>query len=291
MELLEDPASAGQWCARQREAGRTLGFVPTMGALHEGHLSLARRSVAENARTCVSVFVNPLQFNEAADFRGYPRDLDGDAALLAAEGCTMVFTGTLEGFFPGETTPEGGLRPGLLLDAGPCARGLEGSFRPGHFEGVATIVSRLFEVVRPDRAYFGAKDFQQCLVVEEVARRLGFPEVVRCPTSREPTGLARSSRNLLLREEDRERAPALHRALWAARAAWSSGVREAAPLRELMLGELARADLEVEYAEVRQPSSWTAAEPEGRLSEAVALVAARLGRVRLIDNLRLDGGS
>jgi pantoate--beta-alanine ligase len=260
-----------------------------MGALHEGHLELVRQAVRENDVACVSVFVKPLQFNDPRDFERYPRDLERDRALLEGAGARMVFTGTLEGFFPGELDPATGtLPPGRLVDPGPCALGLEGDERPGHFAGVATIVERLFDLVRPTRAYFGAKDFQQTLVVRDLARRRGAPAIVVCETRREGSGLARSSRNELLAPEDRGRAAVLHRALCAARDAWSAGTRNAAELAGILAAELAREPgLVLEYAAVRDPEAWTAAAPEGRLERAVALVAARIGGVRLIDNLAL----
>lgn len=261
-----------------------------MGALHDGHLALARRAAAENDRACASVFVNPLQFDDPADFERYPRDLAADAAQLAGAGCRMVFTGTLAGFFPGELDERGALPPERLVDPGPAAAGLEGEFRPGHFAGVATIVDRLFDVVAPDRAYFGAKDFQQCLVVEDLAARRGGPSIVRCPTVREPSGLAMSSRNLLLDERGRVRALFLSRALSAAGDAWRAGERAAGPLEAAMRAVLARSDLAVEYAAVRDPGRWSPRSPEGRLERAVALVAARAGTVRLIDNAELGEG-
>jgi pantoate--beta-alanine ligase len=287
-EVLGDPDSAAAWCNRTRAAGQKLGFVPTMGALHEGHLALVRTALAENDRACVSVFVNPLQFNEKKDFERYPRDLKGDAAALGRAGCSMVFTGTLEQFFPGD-------RAQSLRDPGPRALGLEGALRPGHFAGVATIVERLFEVVRPDVAYFGQKDFQQTLVVEDLARALGYPRIRVCPTVREPSGLALSSRNQLLSPEARARATLLSRSLEAARAAWRSGQRDARELSGAMRAVLDRGpsngiQVEVEYATVRDPAAWSADEPSGRLERAVALVAVRVAEVRLIDNMVLHEG-
>jgi pantoate--beta-alanine ligase len=281
-----DPERARRWCDAERAAGRAIGFVPTMGALHEGHLELVRRARAENNRCAVSIFVNPLQFDDPADLARYPRDFERDAAELEREGCDMVFTGTLEQFFP----EAGGRREAIgWREPGPAAEGLEGELRPGHFRGVATIVARLFEIVRPARAYFGEKDFQQTRVVRDLARELGYPEIVVCPTSREPSGLALSSRNARLDPDERERALAIVRALEAARRAWlERGLREPAALREAMLAVLAPSGLEVEYAEVRDPERWTALEPAGPLVRALALVAARAGGVRLIDNLRLD---
>jgi pantoate--beta-alanine ligase len=279
-----DPEAARAWCARARAKGRTLGFVPTMGALHDGHVSLVRAALAGNDSVCASVFVNPLQFDEKRDFERYPRDLDGDAERLGEAGCSMVFTGTLAQFFPRVLSPAGAFPKEALLDPGPRALGLEGDLRPGHFAGVATIVARLFEVVHPDRAYFGQKDFQQTLVVRDLARKLGFPEIVVCPTVREPSGLAMSSRNQLLSPEDRGVATALSRSLETARSAWRGGARDAPALAAAMRETLARSAISVEYATVRDPGNWTREEPAGSLERAVALVAARVSSVRLIDN-------
>lgn len=283
---FEAPDAAIEWLASRRSGGRSVGFVPTMGALHAGHLELVRRARAENDLVCVSVFVNPLQFDDRRDFERYPRDFAADAELLATERCDLVFSGTLAQFFPGS---DGRADRVPITAAGRASLGLEGAHRPGHFDGVATIVERLFELVRPTRAYFGAKDFQQTLVVGELAQRMGYPRIVVCPTSREPSGLARSSRNALLAPRDLERAPAIHAALVAAREAWRQrGVRRAAELSSVMRTALAPSGLEVEYAEVRDPLDWTEHAPDVALERAIALIAARAGAVRLIDNLRLD---
>lgn len=278
--FLDDPAMVERWC----KGAPPLGFVPTMGALHAGHLALVRRALAENAATCVSIFVNPLQFDDPRDLDRYPRDLAGDLAQLEAAGATMVFTGTLEQFFPGRLDARGALAPEHWSEPGPAAQGLEGERRPGHFEGVATIVRRLFEIVGPRRAYFGQKDFQQTLVVKDLARRRRGPEIVVCPTVREASGLALSSRNQLLSAADRERASGLWRALRRTEEAWRSGLRRAAELRAVLTRALEESGLAVEYAEVRDPERWSAREPAGELERAVALVAARLSGVRLIDN-------
>ncbi|MEZ6013938.1 MAG: pantoate--beta-alanine ligase [Planctomycetota bacterium] len=295
---LEEPAAARAWCAEARARGATIGFVPTMGALHAGHLDLVRRAARENDLAVVSVFVNPLQFNDPRDLARYPRDFAGDAALLSTVDCAMVFTGTLAGFFP-ELPPQssaganvsagaGMVAPGTLVDPGGAAQGLEGAHRPGHFEGVATIVARLFDVVQPTRAYFGQKDFQQTLVVRDLAARTAGPEVVVCPTVREPSGLARSSRNALLSPDARHEALAISRALGAARAAWQAGVRDPEALAAALRGALGSPAIDVEYAEVRDPEAWTAEMPAGPLQRAVALVAAQVGGVRLIDNTVLS---
>ena len=278
---LQSVADARSWCETSRQAGGTLGFVPTMGALHRGHLELVRRAARENERVCVSVFVNPLQFNDPSDLDRYPRDFAGDAKMLGGAGCSMVFTGTLDEFFP-DGTDHGRVEPG------PAAEGLEGTFRPGHFEGVATIVNRLFEVVEPTRAYFGAKDFQQCLVVEALsAAREGRPEIVRCPIVRSPKGLALSSRNELLSPEARNTALALSRGLDVTRTAWRKGLRDAEALAEMLASQLDVPGVTLEYAEVRDPDAWSAEAPTGLLERAVALVAAEVGGVRLIDNMVL----
>ena len=284
IERLHDPEAARRWARATRAAGRSIGFVPTMGALHAGHLTLVERAARENDAACVSVFVNPLQFDDPDDLARYPRDFEGDARLLERSGCALVFTGTLAQFFPEADGPQGI----ALRDPGPAAEGLEGAQRPGHFAGVATIVARLFELVRPTRAYFGAKDFQQTLVVRDLARTLGGPEIVVCPTSRDADGLARSSRNARLPPAARERALVLAGALRAARAAWRAGERDAARLREVLSSALARPGIELEYAVVVDPEAW-GAQVAGPLVRARALVAARVGGVRLIDNLPLDG--
>jgi pantoate--beta-alanine ligase len=281
---LPDPESARRWCAEQRAAGRTLGFVPTMGALHPGHEALVQRAKTENDRCCASIFVNPLQFNDPKDLESYPRDFDKDARQLEQAGCDMVFTGTLAQFFPE-------LEQGQQIrtrDPGPGAAGVEGTGRPGHFGGVATIVQRLFEVVRPTRAYFGEKDFQQTLVVKDLAVAMGYPEIVVCPTVREASGLAWSSRNFLLSDSERARAACLSRGLFAARAAWHAGERDPGRLRKMLLQEPQANRVELEYAEVRDPEAWSPDPPSGPMSRAQALVAARVGKVRLIDTLRLD---
>lgn len=284
---LPDLDSARGWCAEQRAAGRSIGFVPTMGGLHEGHLSLVRRAVAENEITCVSIFVNPLQFNDPGDLASYPRNLDDDIRQLQDTGCDMVFTGNFEQFFPDVESPEDIVQ----RDPGPGADGVEGTGRPGHFAGVASICERLFKVVGSARAYFGEKDFQQTLVVKDLARALGYPEIVVCPTVREPSGLAYSSRNVLLTDSERERAACISRALFSARHAWHQGECEAGKLREVMLRELDVDGIDVEYAELRDPHDWRPEAPAGSLVRAQALIAARIGKARLIDNLRLDCGA
>jgi pantoate--beta-alanine ligase len=285
---LDSVGAAREWCRAVRAEGRSLGFVATMGALHEGHLALVRRALAENDAVCVSVFVNPLQFDEAGDLANYPRDFAGDAALLAQARVDMVFQGTLEQFFEGQLDGEGSLQSQYILDPGPCAVGLEGAYREGHFAGVATIVARLFEVIEPERAYFGQKDYQQARVVMDLARKLGRPAVVVCPTVREASGLALSSRNERLSRDQRAKAAGLSRALFATAEAWRAGERGVAALGAVLRSGLEPTGLEIEYAALRSLEKWTHEEPTGDLQAGVALVAARVGPVRLIDSFILS---
>ncbi|MDD9821361.1 MAG: pantoate--beta-alanine ligase [Gammaproteobacteria bacterium] len=311
---LPSPQRASKWCAEQRARGATLGYVPTMGALHAGHLSLVERAVRENAAACASIFVNPLQFNDRADLRDYPRDWQRDTALLNRAGCAMVFTGTPAEFFPDadgaggdggdgggggdidgsvDPGPDSGVGPGALdsaatIDPGPGARGLEGEFRPGHLQGVCRIVARLFATVGPCRAYFGEKDFQQTLVVAHLARRFGGIEVRVCPTVRDASGLALSSRNRRLNAAGRDAAAQIYQALLAAKTAWQSGARAPAALESVMRARLQHPQIALDYATVRDPANWSEHPPPAPRPQARALIAATIGKVRLIDNLELD---
>ena len=281
---LDSPAEAAHWCSAQREHGSTIGFVPTMGALHNGHLSLITRACDENAACCASIFINPLQFEDTEDYDAYPRDTESDLALLEAHGCNMVFMGSLDQFFP-ESSDINQIK---TLPAGPYGSGLEEQFRPGHLDGVKTIVERLFLTVGASRVYFGEKDFQQTLVVADLAREMGYPEVVVCPTVREDSGLALSSRNVRLSADEKTRAQQIYPALLAARDAWSSGERDPGRLSAIMIECLNHDGLVVEYAEVRDPGRWIAQPQTTPLEHGQALIAVRIGSVRLIDNLRLD---
>lgn len=281
---LPSPDAAKAWCDTQRRQGRSIGFVPTMGALHEGHLSLVERARVENDACCVSIFVNPLQFDNPTDYSTYPRDLQADLTKLEAQGCEMVFVGSLEQFFPGITDPQ----EIKTLGAGRYGSGLEGTFRPGHLDGVQTIIDRLFRTVGPSHVYFGEKDFQQTLVVSDLAAEIGYPQVVVCPTIRDDSGLALSSRNALLSSPQKKQAHSIYQALLAAHQAWALGERQPEILASTMMEVMKDTDLGVEYAEVRDPSAWTETMPKAPLQQAQALIAAHIGQVRLIDTLRLD---
>jgi pantoate--beta-alanine ligase len=263
----------------RRELGGTWGLVPTMGALHRGHLSLVERARAENDRVAASLFVNPTQFGPREDLARYPRDLERDRALLEGAGCDVLFAPPVEEIYP----------PGFstYVDPGKVALPLEGESRPGHFRGVATVVLKLLGIVEPDRAYFGEKDAQQLAVIEALVRDLNVPvAIVGCPIVREPDGLALSSRNVYLGPEERRAATVLVRALMAARGLFVKGERDASALRRAMDGVLDKEPLaETDYAAVVDPLTFD--ELETIEGSARLLLAVRIGATRLIDNLRL----
>jgi pantoate--beta-alanine ligase len=264
---------------RPRLEGRTIGLVPTMGALHAGHLSLVEASRQRCDLTVVSVFVNPTQFGEGEDFDSYPRDLDADAGLLEEAGVDVLFAPTVPVMYPpGATT---------RVDPGPIGQVLCGVSRPVHFAGVATVVTKLLGIVEPDVAFFGEKDYQQLRVVESVVRDLDIDtRIVGCPIVREPDGLALSSRNRYLSREDRARALVLSRALAHAQQAAAAGDTDAAALQaELAARIAAEPDVELEYAAIVDAKTL---EPVTVLTrEGRALVAARVGSARLIDNVAI----
>jgi len=255
-------------------APRPRGFVPTMGALHEGHAALIRRCRQECASVAVSIFVNPLQFDERADLEAYPRTPDADLALCRGLGVDLVFTPSPEELYP----PGSSVR----VDPGPLGARYEGAVRPGHFAGVATVVTKLFHVVAPDRAYFGRKDAQQLAIVRRLARDLDFPlEVVGCDTVRAGDGLALSSRNARLDAGSRERAAGIARGLRRARDAWAAGERDAARLVALARDP----ELAYEYLEAVEPDDFGPARPGG---SCLLVAAVRFPGVRLIDNVLLE---
>lgn len=279
MLRARDVAALRGQVAAWRQAGATIGFVPTMGALHDGHLSLVRLARERCARVVASVFVNPAQFGPGEDFARYPRQPERDAELLVAAGCDLLFEPAVETVYP----------PGhaIAVDPGGPAEGLEGACRPGHFRGVATVVTALLNMAQPDVAVFGEKDAQQLAVVRRLVRDLHLPvEIVAGPTIREPDGLAMSSRNVFLSPAERRAAPVLHCALVAAERAIAAGERRGDQLRrrlrEVLAGEpLARVD----YAEAVDADTFKpVAEVRGRL---VLPLAVHIGGTRLIDNFQL----
>ena len=262
-------------------SARPLGLVPTMGALHAGHLSLVDAARSDCATVAVSIFVNPTQFAEGEDFTEYPRDLDADLDMLRDNGTDLVFVPDVSEIYP----------PGFdtWVDVGPIADRLEGAARPGHFRGVATVVSKLFGIVQPERAYFGQKDGQQTVVIRKLAGDLDMGvEIVVLPTIREPDGLAMSSRNVRLNSEQRRAAAAVFAGLSAARSLWVQGetdahaIRDAAQRRLLMEPLIGEIDY-VSLADSETLDELELVEPGSMLSTAV-----HLGSVRLIDNLKLE---
>ena len=262
---------------------RPLGLVPTMGYLHAGHLALVRRARAECATVGVSIFVNPAQFGPTEDLARYPRDLDRDLRLLEPAGADVVWAPEADEVYPaGYQT---------YITVGPVAETLEGAARPGHFQGVATVVAKLFNAFTPDRAYFGQKDAQQVAVIRRMARDLNFPlEIIVCPTVRERDGLAMSSRNTYLSPEERRAATVLFRALNAAKAAYQAGERGGENLRAAMRAALAAEPLaRPEYVSVAGPE--TLRELDRVDGNALFSLAVRIGKTRLIDNFNLKEDS
>ncbi|KXV12270.1 pantoate--beta-alanine ligase [Gluconobacter oxydans] len=262
-----------------RTAYPTLGFVPTMGFLHEGHLGLVRRAKAENGAVAVSIFVNPTQFGPNEDYASYPRDPDRDLALLKEAGADLVFLPTPDVLYP----------PGAVtrIEVGGVANELEGQSRPGHFSGVATVVTKLFNIVQPQRAYFGQKDAQQCAVVRRFVADLDIPvEIVVCDIAREADGLARSSRNVRLTAENRQKAPALFQALQETAGLFRNGERDVDILENAMRAVLTEAGLlDIDYATVVNADTFRREQPCS--DNALALLAVQAGEVRLIDNMPL----
>lgn len=259
----------------------TVGFVPTMGYLHEGHLSLVRRARSQNDRVIASIFVNPTQFGPNEDFARYPRDRERDLKMLESEGTNVVFMPSVE-----EMYPEG--FSDWVEVKGPLAEVLEGAARPGHFRGVATVVARLFRIIRPYRAYFGEKDAQQLRVIRQMVADLSLPvEIVPMPIVREPDGLAMSSRNTYLSQEERQRALILHRALdLAERMVKVEGCRDAEALRKRLAGLISgEPGVDLEYVSVADER--TLEELQALDRAALVLLAAKVGSTRLIDNTLL----
>jgi pantoate--beta-alanine ligase len=269
--------------AQPRREGRTIGLVPTMGAFHEGHLSLMRRARAECDVTVVSLFVNPHQFNDASDLERYPRDEAADVAGAEAEGIDYLFAPPVDEVYPrGFAT---------TVSVRGITETLEGEQRgTAHFDAVATVVTKLFNMASPDVAYFGQKDAQQALVIKQLVRDLNMPVRIEvCPISREPDGLAMSSRNARLAPADRARATALNRALKAIDQAVAQGEHDPARARTPGLAALEQARIEPDYLELVDPETL---EPVERIEgETLALVAARVGATRLIDNYTIKDGS
>jgi pantoate--beta-alanine ligase len=280
MELIRRRPDFRRACQAARLEGATVGLVPTMGFFHDGHVSLMARAREESGFVAVSIFVNPLQFGPTEDLAAYPRDLERDLERCEKEGVDVAFAPEAEEMFPDGP-------PQVTVDPGPVAERLEGASRPGHFRGVCTVVAKLFGLVGACRSYFGEKDAQQLFLVRRVVRDLDLPvEVVACPTVREPDGMAMSSRNTYLSPEERRAATCLYEAL--ARAAWlvEGGERDAGVLRAEMAKRIGAEPLaRLDYVAVVDEDTFE--DVDRILGRSRALVAARLGNARLIDNLPL----
>lgn len=259
-----------------RRQGHSIGLVPTMGFLHEGHESLIRKSVQDNDRTIVSIFVNPMQFGKNEDLETYPRDLERDSRLCLEDGVDLIFNPTPEEMYPDQFFS--------FVDMTTITGGLCGSDRPDHFRGVCTVVSKLFHITAPDRAYFGQKDAQQLSVIKKMVRDLNFDlEVIGCPTIREADGLAKSSRNTYLSQEERRAATVINCTLRYAEDALAGGERNAVALREDLIRMLRLEPLaQIEYVEI---VDWKILQPIKKLEKpALIAVAVKFGKTRLIDN-------
>jgi pantoate--beta-alanine ligase len=284
MILCKTPAEMHAACRNLRGAGRTLGLVPTMGALHAGHLSLVAAALAECDAVAASIFVNPLQFGPGEDFEAYPRDFDSDCRKLESAGVHAVFAPSASEMFPpGNTT---------FVEVGELGTRLDGATRPGHFRGVATIVARLLHIVQPDRAYFGQKDAAQVAVLRQMVRDLNFPvHLIVCPIVREPDGLALSSRNRYLSPAERQRAVVLSHALAAVQQLADRGETSTELLREALIAVLATdpntndVPVRLDYAAVVDPDTLLPVTDTSR--GVLVVVAAWIGSTRLIDNLLL----
>jgi len=258
----------------------TIGLVPTMGALHAGHLSLIKVCSAENDITVVSIFVNPTQFNDPQDFKSYPRDFDNDIAILRDQECDLIFAPPQEEMYPSPDT--------RIFDFGSLNKEMEGKHRPGHFNGVAQVVSRLFEIIEPDRAYFGQKDFQQLVIIKEMVRLLKSNiDIVSCPIIREADGLAMSSRNQLLNKEQRFAAGKINKSL--ENAVSFSGSMEIESLKERIIREIDSDPLlEPEYFEIVDAETLEPVSGWFDAANIVGCIAVRVGKIRLIDNIKFS---
>lgn len=266
--------------AQLKAQHKTVGFVPTMGALHQGHLSLVSRSKRECDYTIVSIFVNPTQFNDKEDLRRYPRMPEEDSLLLEQVGCDMVFIPSESEIYPSPDT--------RIFDFGKLDKVMEGAFRPGHFNGVAQVVSRLFDIVSPHKAYFGAKDFQQLAIVRKLVQMVDYPiEVVSCDIVREPDGLAMSSRNMLLNPQQRAAAPGIYKAISVAK----SKAEKLTPseLKADIRQQIdANPELKTEYVELVDAEEMLEPVHSWDTASSIQLcVAVQVGKIRLIDNIQV----
>lgn len=278
MKIVSSIKDLKNFLALEREKGKKVGLVPTMGALHAGHISLVKRCVAENDICVVSDFVNPTQFNDKHDLETYPRTLDADCALLEPVGCDYVFAPSVAEMYPEPDT--------RVFKLGPVAEVMEGPRRPGHFNGVAQVVSKLFYIVEPDNAYFGEKDFQQIAVIREMVRQLNLPvHIVDCPIQREADGLALSSRNTRLTPEQRQKAPVIARTLKESTTfVPAKSVQEVIDYVVNTINQVP--EMEVEYFEIVDGNTMQPIQNWSDTTYPVGCITVYCGEVRLIDNIK-----
>ncbi|MCB0634630.1 MAG: pantoate--beta-alanine ligase [Lewinella sp.] len=280
MYLFQRSVDLQNWLETVRGHNRKIGFVPTMGALHDGHLSLIRQSAAENSFTVCSIFVNPTQFNDASDLEKYPRTPGNDIELLVGSGCNALFLPTVEEVYPTD------LDTSVSVDLHPLDTVMEGAFRPGHFAGVVQVVYRLLQLVQPDQLYMGQKDYQQLTIIREMIRQLELPvKLVMVPIRREPDGLAMSSRNVRLSPAFRAIAPVIHRILQQVKEQVDE--KSVSELEAWAMQQLAEAGLRPEYFEIVDGNTLKAISSLSKTKSAVACMAAWAGDIRLIDNMIL----
>ncbi len=278
MHIFNTISETQQYLKAQQRAGKTIGFVPTMGALHAGHISLIERAKTENDLAVCSIFVNPTQFNNPEDLKKYPRTLERDCEMLLPAGCDVVFAPSAEEMYPS--------LPQLKMDFGTLETVMEGKFRPGHFNGVGIVVSKLFNIVKPEKAYFGLKDLQQVAVIRRMVQDLSFDlAIIPCPTLRESDGLAMSSRNTRLSPEARALAPQIYKALNLAKEKLQTG----ASVSEMQMAVneyfAKYSEFELEYFEAADFDTLLPIEAKVEDGKTALCVAAFLGGVRLIDNI------
>ncbi|MEK6581561.1 MAG: pantoate--beta-alanine ligase [Nitrospirota bacterium] len=281
MELIRIPRIMQDTAGGHFLHGRSIGLVPTMGALHEGHLSLVRRSKGENDITAVSIFVNPLQFAPSEDLNKYPRDIDGDTEKLRREKVDILFMPDAHLIYPEGFSTH--------VEAEKISEKLCGAFRPGHFRGVATVVAKLFNIVKPARAYFGQKDFQQAVIIKKMVKDLDMAiDVVICPTIRKSDGLAMSSRNSYLNNEERKAATVINKCLIQTTELIKSGIIDIESIRRFMKDKLSEEPLitEIQYASMYSTETLDELERAGK--EVLLAIALKIGRTRLIDNMLVN---
>ena len=283
MILFKKATDLRKWLDAQSKKGNSIGFAPTMGALHAGHISLVEMSKSANPVTVSSIFVNPTQFNDPKDFEKYPITLEKDIAMLEAAGCDVLFLPSVKEMYPD------GVKPTMHYDLGYLETILEGKFRPGHFQGVCMVVHRLLEIVQPDNLYLGQKDYQQCMVIKKLIELIGLNKEIRlniCPTLREIDGLAMSSRNMRLKADERKTAAAIYKSLsFIKKNLYQNNI---VGIKEQAQAMLEEAGFRIDYVEITDAKNLSVVNNWDGKEKIVAVVAAFLNEVRLIDNMLLN---